>query len=170
MSYFLNLCSDFFDQSILVFRNEQNKTLCLVLYLTGEGLSLKSPGNKHGEGCRKNASNKNRSRRTKVDQCIRTWLFIGVAYLIVKWFPKYVCFFLLTFYYYRGTIIVKKWVFYWVMSSDWKRVLVSFFMFIISYRYILPSFACRITIITLKTLYLSISPTSLNTGKANLDS
>ena len=44
------------------------------------------------------------------------------------------------------------------MSSDWKRVLVSFFMFIISYRYILPSFACRITIITLKTLYLSISP------------
>ena len=37
-------------------------------------------------------------------------------------------------------------------------VLVSFFMFIISYRYILPSFACRITIITLKTLYLSISP------------
>ena len=40
-----------------------------VLYLTGEGLSLKSPGNKHGEGCRKNASNKNRSRRTKVDQC-----------------------------------------------------------------------------------------------------
>ena len=44
------------------------------------------------------------------------------------------------------------------MSSDWKRMLVSFFMFIISYRYILPSFACRITIITLKTLYLSISP------------
>lgn len=44
------------------------------------------------------------------------------------------------------------------MSSDWKRVLVSFFMFIISYRYILPSFACQITIITLKTLYLSISP------------
>ena len=46
------------------------------------------------------------------------------------------------------------------MSSDWKRVLISFFMFIISYRYILPSFACRRTIITLKTLYLSISPTS----------
>ena len=43
------------------------------------------------------------------------------------------------------------------MSSDWKRLLVSFFMFIISYRYIFPSFACRITIITLKTLYLSYS-------------
>ena len=85
-------------------------------------------------------------------------LFIGVTYLIGKWFPKYVRFFLLTFCYYGGIIIAKKWVFYWVMSSDWKRVLVSFFMFIISYRYILPSFACRITIITLKTLYLSISP------------
>ena len=63
----------------------------------------------------------------------------------------------------------KKWVFCWVRSHDWKRLLVSFFMFTRSYRYSFPSCACRTTIITLNTLYPSISPLSLYTGKANLE-
>lgn len=48
-------------------------------------------------------------------------------------------------------------------------VLVSFFIFTISYRYRLPSEACLTNISILNTLNLSISYSSVKTGKANLD-
>ena len=59
--------------------------------------------------------------------------------------------------------------FYLVKSSDWKGVLVSFFIAIISYKYIFSSAACLISKDAWNTLYLSISPFSLKTGSANLD-
>lgn len=49
-------------------------------------------------------------------------------------------------------------------------MLVSFFIFMISYKYAFPSALCLTSIATLKTLYRSISPLSPNTGSANLES